>query len=40
MTCIAGMINSGKVYIGADSCGSNGSTYSIRKDSKVFITAV
>jgi hypothetical protein len=36
MTCVAGMIQGGKVYIGADSCGSNGHIYSVRKDPKVF----
>ena len=36
MTCIVGMTHKGKVYIGADSLGSNGFTQSIRKESKVF----
>lgn len=36
LTCIVGMTHKGKVYIGADSLGSNGFTQSIRKESKVF----
>ena len=37
MTCVVGMIDGDNVYMGADSCGSNGTTYTIRKDPKVFI---
>lgn len=47
MTCIVGMISDEfdekteeevtRVYIGADSCGSNGSDFTLRKDPKVFI---
>lgn len=36
MTCIIGMTHKGKVYIGADSLGSNGFTQTTRKESKVF----
>ena len=36
MTCIVGVAKSGKVYIGADSLGSNGLTKEIRKECKVF----
>lgn len=36
MTCIVGLIEKGKVYVGADSCGSNGYDKHIRKDEKVF----
>lgn len=36
MTCIVGLVNKGKVYIGADSCGSNGFTKEIRVEPKVF----
>lgn len=38
MTCIVGMLNKGKVIIGADSAGMNGVDVTIRKDPKVFIT--
>lgn len=36
MTCIVGLVNKGKVYIGADSCGSNGFTKETRIEPKVF----
>jgi ATP-dependent protease HslVU (ClpYQ) peptidase subunit len=38
MTCIAGLIDNGKVYIGGDSAGVSPSTYglTVRADSKVF----
>ena len=36
MTCIVGVAKNGKVYIGADSLGSNGFTKEIRKECKVF----
>ena len=36
LTCIVGMTYKGKVYIGADSIGSDGFTQNIRKESKVF----
>ena len=36
LTCIVGMVHKGKVYIGADSLGSDGFTQSIRKEPKVF----
>ena len=32
MTCIVGVAKNGKVYIGADSLGSNGFTKEIRED--------
>jgi len=32
MTCIVGVAKNGKVYIGADSLGSNGFTKEIRKE--------
>ena len=38
LTCIVGMVHKGKVYIGADSLGSNGFTQSVRKESKVLKT--
>ena len=38
MTCIVGMLNKGKVIIGADSAGVSGLDVQIRKDPKVFIT--
>jgi len=34
MTCVVGIVKDGKVYIGADSLGSNGFTKEIRKESK------
>jgi hypothetical protein len=37
MTCIVGMIDNGKVTIGADSAGVSGLDITIRKDPKVFI---
>lgn len=37
MTCIVGIANNGKVYIGADSLGSNGNTKEVRKEPKVFV---
>ena len=36
MTCIVGLVSKGKVYIGADSLGSDGFTQQVRKESKVF----
>lgn len=36
MTCIIGLTNKGKVFIGGDSAGVSGLDYSIRKDEKVF----
>jgi ATP-dependent protease HslVU (ClpYQ) peptidase subunit len=36
MTCIVGVIEKGKVFIGADSAGVSGLDISIRKDPKVF----
>ena len=36
MTCIVGVCRNGKVYMGADSLGSNGFTQEVRKESKVF----
>ena len=36
MTCIVGLVDNGKVYIGADSLGSDGFTKEIRKEGKVF----
>lgn len=36
MTCIVGIVDKGKVYIGADSLGSNGFDKEVRKESKVF----
>lgn len=36
MTCIVGLIDDGKVHIGADSAGISGWSLSIRKDRKVF----
>lgn len=36
MTCVVGIVSGGKVFIGADSLGSNGFTKEIRKESKVF----
>ena len=36
MTCIVGMVHKGKVYIGADSLGSDGFTQQVRKEPKVF----
>ena len=36
MTCIVGLVDSGKVYIGGDSLGSNSFDGDIRKDAKVF----
>lgn len=35
MTCIVGLVDKGKVYIGADSAGTAGWSLTIRKDSKV-----
>lgn len=35
MTCIAALVDNGKVYIGADSGGSDGNTHSVRKDPKL-----
>jgi ATP-dependent protease HslVU (ClpYQ) peptidase subunit len=36
MTCIVGIVESGKVYIGGESAGVNGYTVTIRSDPKVF----
>lgn len=36
MTCIVGLTHKGKVYIGADSLGSNGFTKEVRAEHKVF----
>ena len=36
MTCIVGVVDKGKVYIGGDSAGVSGLNISIRKDPKVF----
>jgi len=36
MTCIAGLIDKGKVYMGGDSAGLSGLNLTIRADSKVF----
>jgi ATP-dependent protease HslVU (ClpYQ) peptidase subunit len=36
MTCIAGLIDKGKVYMGGDSAGLSGLDLTIRADSKVF----
>lgn len=37
MTCIVGLVNEGKVYIGADSAAHSNNDISIRADKKVFI---
>ena len=36
MTCIVGMIDNGKVWIGGDSASGNGLDVTVRKDTKVF----
>lgn len=36
MTCIVGLVKDGKVYMGSDSAGSDGFTYAIRQEPKVF----
>lgn len=36
MTCIVGLIENGKIYLGGDSCGVSDNDYHIRKDKKVF----
>jgi ATP-dependent protease HslVU (ClpYQ) peptidase subunit len=36
MTCIVGLVEKGKVYMGADSCGSNGYNSTVRADPKLF----
>lgn len=36
MTCIAAIIFEGRVYMAADSCGSDGVNYRVRRDSKLF----
>jgi ATP-dependent protease HslVU (ClpYQ) peptidase subunit len=36
MTCIVGLVENGKVYIGADSAGASGYSLMVRKDRKVF----
>lgn len=36
MTCIVGLVENGKVYIGGDSAGVSGFDYHIREDQKVF----
>ena len=38
MTCIIGWIDKDRTYIGADSIGANSTSYTIRKDPKVFKT--
>jgi ATP-dependent protease HslVU (ClpYQ) peptidase subunit len=38
MTAIAGLVHGGKVYIGGDSAGSDGSLRAVRADTKVFTT--
>ncbi len=35
MTCIVGVVEKEKVYMGGDSCGSNGHNYAIDKSSKI-----
>lgn len=37
MTCIVGLVDGGKVYIGGDSAGVSGFNYRIREDQKVFV---
>lgn len=37
MTCIAGVVHDGKVYIGGDSAGVGGYSLSVRADEKVFV---
>lgn len=37
MTCIAGLVHEGKVYIGGDSAGVGGYSLTVRADEKVFI---
>ena len=37
MTCIAGLVDDGAVYIGADSAGRNGYDLTVRADRKVFV---
>ncbi len=37
MTCIAGLLDKGKVYIGADSAGVSGFSLRVRADQKVFV---
>ena len=37
MTCIVGLVNKGKVFIGADSLAASGTAKTIRSDQKVFI---
>lgn len=37
MTCIAGLVHGGKVYIGGDSAGVGGWSLSVRADEKVFM---
>ena len=37
MTCIAGLIDNGKIYMGADSAGVSGHSLRVRADEKVFI---
>lgn len=39
MTCIAGLVHEGKVYIGGDSAGVGGLDLMVRKDRKVFVNA-
>ena len=36
MTCIVGYVEKGRVYMGADSCGSNGHNYAIYNRPKLF----
>lgn len=37
MTCIAGLIDNGKIYMGADSAGVAGTSLRVRADQKVFV---
>lgn len=36
MTCIVGIVSGQKVFMGGDSCGSNGHNYSVYKREKIF----
>ena len=37
MTCIVGLVDDNKIYMGADSAGVDGYSLTVRKDEKVFI---
>lgn len=37
MTCVVGLVDSGKVYLGADSRATSGTSIRIRSDEKVFV---